>query len=159
VSSFRSNVLLCDEDRDATDALSMGLRELGHAVTLARSCADTFAAACTYDFSALVVAPFLRDGSALVLPAALGIRKPRFCVLTCRMTERLSLAVSRRVGFDLQLTKVIDPRRLDRLLRTSIATVTVAVEEARELGTTVISSEREREAPPPGSEVGARAPR
>lgn len=154
MSFFRSNVLLCDEERAATDVLSSDLRELGHAVTIARSCADTFAAACTYDFDALVVAPFLRDGSALVLPGALGIRKPRLVVLMCRLTERLALPVSRRVGFDVQLTKVVDARRLDRLLRISIAD---AAAEALAVATTT-TPELDHDAPP-ASEVGARGPR
>jgi DNA-binding response OmpR family regulator len=156
VSFFRSSVLLCDDDRDATDALTADLRDLGHAVTTARSCADTFAAACTYDFDALVAAPFLRDGSALVLPAALGIRKPRLVVLTSRLSERLAPVVTRRVGFDVQLIKVIDARRVDLLLRASLAQVAAAT-----LETTI--TQRTPQVPddpePPASEVGARGPR
>lgn len=155
MSFFRANVLLCDEEREATDLLGAGLRDLGHAVTIARSCADTFAAACTYDFDALLVAPFLRDGSALVLPGALGIRRPRLVVLTCKLGERLAVPVSRRVGFDLQLTKVIDPRRVDRLLRASIADAAAAALAAG----TVVASELDHDAEAPASEVGARAPR
>lgn len=155
MSFFRSNVLLCDEERDATDVLAAELRDLGHAVTIARSCADTFAAACTYDFDALIVAPDLRDGSALVLPGALGIRRPRLAVLACRLRERLSVPVSRRVGFDVQLTKLIDPRRLDRLLRASIA------DDAAEAlaAASMVTPEPALVDQPPASEVGARGPR
>jgi DNA-binding response OmpR family regulator len=150
LSFFRSNVLLCDDENGATAVLTSDLRGLGHAVTVARSCADTFAAACTYDFDALVVAPFLRDGSALVLPGALGIRRPRLVILTCRLGEHLMPSVARRVGFDMQLTKVVDARKLDRLLRASITEAAAEV-----LG--VASPAGEAQAPT--SEVGARGPR
>jgi DNA-binding response OmpR family regulator len=139
-----SNVLLCDEERETTDLLARDLEELGHAVVIARSCADAFAAACAYDYDALVAAPFLSDGSALVLPRALGIRRPRLVVLVSRLTERLAQAIARHVGFDAQLTKIVDPRRLDRMLRASISASVITAEA---------------EAPPPPSEVGARAPR
>jgi DNA-binding response OmpR family regulator len=115
-----ANVLLCDEDRAQIDTLVVGLAELGHSVTVVRSCADAFAAACRYDFDALVAAPSLRDGTALMLPRALGIRKPRLVVLVTRLSERLARNVARRVGFDAQLTKVVGAERLDRLLRGSL---------------------------------------
>lgn len=101
--------------------LAAQLAERGHAVTVVRSYADAFSVACAEDFDALVTAPFLRDGAALALPTALGIRRPRLVVLVSRMSERLGAAVARRVGFDVQLTKVVDPRGLDRLLHASRA--------------------------------------
>lgn len=153
VGSLRSNVLLCDDERELTDALATQLENLGHSVTIARSCADTFAHACGHDYDALVIAPFLRDGSALVLPRALGIRRPRLVVLVSRLTDRLAQAVARRVGFDVQLTKIVDAKRLDRLLRASLA---AALEAQRAVERAV---QQTVEAPPPASEVGARQPR
>ena len=134
-----SNVLICDGEREPTNVLARDLEELGHRVVVASSCADAFSAACAYDFDGLVAAPFLSDGSALVLPRALGIRKPRLVVLVSRLTERLAQAIARHVGFDVQLTKVVDAARLDRMLRASVAASVVTA------------------APP--SEVGAHAPR
>lgn len=158
VGIFRSNVLLCDQEREGTDLLAADLRDLGHAVTIARSCADTFSAACSYDFDALVLAPILRDGSALILPAALGIRTPKLTVLMCRLGERLARSVTRRVGFDAQLTKVVDARELDRLLRASI---TETIERALASASVVSSAlpGLDRDPPPPESEVSARGPR
>jgi len=117
VSIGTSNVLLCDEDRDHTEVLAHRLAELGHGVTVVRTYGDAFAAACAEDYDALLTAPFLRDGAALALPSALGIRRPRLVVLVSRMTERLATAVAKRVGFDAQMTKIVDVRALDRLLR------------------------------------------
>lgn len=99
-----------------THCLAAGLEELGYVVEVVRSYAEAFAIACAHDLDALVVAPFLRDGSALVLPTALGIRRPPVTVLVTRMAERLSDVVAKRVGFDAQLTKVVDPRAVDRLV-------------------------------------------
>ena len=149
VSPLRSNVLLCDDEHELTDVLATQLENLGHLVTVARSCADTFAHACSHDYDALVIAPFLRDGSALVLPRALGIRRPRLVVLVSRLTDRLAQAVARRVGFDAQLTKIVDAKVLDRLVRTSIL---AGLEAQQAVAETL-------ESPPPASEVGARRPR
>ncbi len=117
MGAARRTVLICDEDRLHSETLTAGLQELGYAVDTVRSYAEAFAIACAHDLNALVVAPFLRDGSALVLPTALGIRKPPVTVLITRMTERLANIVAKRVGFDAQITKVVDPRVLDRLIR------------------------------------------
>lgn len=119
--SARTSVLLCDEDRDHTALLLAQLVELGHSVTIARSCSEAFAVACSDDFDALVAAPSLRDGTALMLPRALGLRRPRLVVLVTRMSERLAQGIAQSGGFDAQLTKVVDPRRLDRLVRGSVA--------------------------------------
>src|SRR5438105_1941363 len=67
VGQLAPNLLLCDEDRDHTDSLAAELGRRGHGITVARSCADAFAAACALDFDAMILAPYLRDGSALVL--------------------------------------------------------------------------------------------
>jgi DNA-binding response OmpR family regulator len=107
VSALRRTVLICDEDRSHTQTLAAGLEELGYAVEVVRSYAEAFAIACAHDIDALVVAPFLKDGSALVLPSALGIRKPPVALLITRMTERIASVVARRVGFDAQLTKCV----------------------------------------------------
>jgi DNA-binding response OmpR family regulator len=115
----RDTVLICDDDRVLADTLALGLHALGHAVEVTRSRADAFAVACAFDIDALVAGWSLRDGSALALPAALGIRRPPLLVLASRIDERLPLPVARRVGFDLQLTKVVEPASLDRVLRTS----------------------------------------
>jgi DNA-binding response OmpR family regulator len=124
-SSIITNVLLCDEERDVTGALAVELEELGHAVTVVRTCADAFTAACAIDLDAMVVAPFLRDGSTLVLPRALGIRRPKLVILMSRMTERVSATTAQRVGFDAQLTKLVDAHKLDRLVRASLRTETM----------------------------------
>ncbi len=153
MSPLRSNVLLCDGERELTDALATQLENLGHLVTIARSCADTFAHACSHDYDALVIAPILRDGSALVLPRALGIRRPRLVVLVSRLTDRLAQAAARRVGFDAQLTKIVDPHVLDRLLRASIVAALEAQQAIEQAVALTIES------PPPASEVGARRPR
>lgn len=113
----RSTVLICDEDRAHTSALAAGLEALGYAIEVTRSHAEAFAIACALDVDALVAAPFLRDGSALVLPAALGIRRPPVLVLASRMRERLAPALLHELGFDAQLVKVVDPRTLDRMVR------------------------------------------
>jgi DNA-binding response OmpR family regulator len=143
-----SNVLLCDDDREPTDVLARELEGLGHAVTIARTCAEAFAAACARDFDVLVATPFLRDGSTLVLPSALGIRRPRLTVLVSRLGDRLAPMVVRRVGFDAQLTKIVDARHLDHVVRSSLATVV-----------TVETAEVENAEPAPASEVGSRTPR
>jgi DNA-binding response OmpR family regulator len=110
-------VLICDDDRAHTQALAAGLEPLGYVVEVVRTYAEAFAIACAHDLDALVVAPFLKDGSALVLPTALGIRKPQVTVLVTRMSERLASAVVRRVGFDAQLTKCVSPATLNRLIQ------------------------------------------
>jgi DNA-binding response OmpR family regulator len=112
-----SNVLLCDEDRDQIDTLVVELAELGHYVTVARTCADAFTAACRDDFDALLSAPALRDGTTLMLPRALGIRRPRLVLLVTRLSERVGTNVARGVGFDGQLTKIVSAARVDRILR------------------------------------------
>jgi DNA-binding response OmpR family regulator len=139
-----SSVLLCDEERETAVSLATELEELGHDVTIVCSCSNAFSAACAKDYDVLVAAPFLRDGATLLLPRALGIRRPRLMVLMTRITERLSPGAAERAGFDAQVTRVVDVRRLDRLMRASAITV---VAEAPE------------EATPPVSEVGARLPR
>jgi CheY-like chemotaxis protein len=117
VEASRPIVLICDEDRAHTYVLAEALDELGWSVELTRSYAEAFALACALDLSGLVCAPFLRDGSALALPASLGIRRPPTIVLASRMHERISETVARRAGFDAQLAKVVEVRKLDRLLR------------------------------------------
>ena len=112
-----STILLVDDDREHTSRLAASLAELGHGVTMVRSFAAAFRTLCIEDFDALVAAPTLRDGTALALPSALGFRRPRLAVLVSRMTDRIAEAAARRVGFDRQLTKVVDPRILDRILR------------------------------------------
>lgn len=111
-----STILLCDDDRPHTEALARGLTKLGHTVEVTRTHAEAFAAACALDLEAIVAAPFLRDGSALILPASLGIRRPPLLLLATRTMERLAKDVALRVGFDAQLTKVVDPRIVDRML-------------------------------------------
>lgn len=137
VGAARRTVLICDEDRLHTETLAVGLQQLGYVVEAVRSYAEAFAIACAHDLDALVVAPFLRDGSALVLPTALGIRKPPVTVLITRMTERLASIVSKRVGFDAQITKVVDPHTLDRLIR-------AAAEGRRPEGRALIEAEARR---------------
>ena len=137
MGSARKSVLICDEDRLHTQALAIGLEQLGYVTTSVRSYAEAFAIACAHDLDALVVAPFLRDGSALVLPTALGIRKPPVTVLATRMTERLASIVAQRVGFDAQITKVIDPIALDRLIKN--ATDARAIEEVQRVRTSTLS--------------------
>jgi DNA-binding response OmpR family regulator len=119
----RRTVLICDEDRFHTQTLADGLEELGYAVEVVRTYAEAFAIACAHDIDALVVAPFLKDGSALVLPTALGIRKPPVAVLVTRMTERIANVVARRVGFDAQLTKCVSANRLHQLVESSLQRV------------------------------------
>lgn len=137
-----SYVLICDDDRIASGALAVELEKLGHSVLVTCSTSEAFSAACVHDFDALLCAPFLRDGSTIALPHALGIRRPKLAGLISKMGERLSAAVARRVGFDLQLTKVVDARRLDALLRASKVTLVIDGVEV--------------EPPAPVSRVGAR---
>jgi len=159
----RPNILLCDEERASTDALATELRALGHTVTITRSCTDAFSAACANDYAALVVAPYLRDGAALVLPRALGIRRPPLVVLVSRLSDRIAAPVARHLGFDVQLTKIVDAKRLDRLIRSSMAAVAreqrlqrAAVQPPVQVQVQV---QDDVETPPPASDVGARAPR
>lgn len=126
MSAHRRTVLLCDEDRSHTETLAAGLERLGYAVEVVRSYAEAFAIACAHDIDALVVAPFLKDGSALVLPSALGIRKPPVTVLISRMTERISTVVAQRVGFDAQLTKCVTAETVHRLVESAAARTSTA---------------------------------
>ncbi len=119
--SARRTVLLCDDDRAHSETLAAALLELGHAVEIVRTYAEAFAIACAHDLDAMLVAPTLRDGSALVLPTALGIRRPPIVILISTLNERLASVVARRVGFDVQLTKVVDARVVDAILRNGIA--------------------------------------
>jgi DNA-binding response OmpR family regulator len=114
--SARRTVLICDEDRFHTQTLAAGLEQLGYAVEVVRTYAEAFAIACAHEIDALVVAPFLKDGSALVLPTALGIRKPPVTVLITRMTERIANVVAHRVGFDVQITKCVAAGTVHRLI-------------------------------------------
>ena len=117
----RRTVLVCDEDRTHSEGLACALLELGYAVEVVRSYAEAFAIACAHDLDAMIVAPTLCDGSALVLPTALGIRKPPIVILMTTLHERLARVVARRVGFDVQLTKVVDPRVVDSILKNGVA--------------------------------------
>ena len=146
-----SNILLCDEERASTDALAAELTALGHKVTIVRTCNEAFGAACSTDFGALVVAPYLRDGAALVLPRALGIHRPNLVVLVSRLGDRVAEPVARHLGFDIQLTKVVDARRLDRLIRASMAAAAKVLQQRE--------ARAEVDSQPPASEVGARVPR
>jgi DNA-binding response OmpR family regulator len=130
VSPYSSSILICDEDRWHNELLVAGFSELGFRAETTRSYAEAFALACARDFSALVTAPFLRDSSALILPAALGIRRPPVVVLASRMTERLDPEIVRRVGFDAQLSKVVDPRIVERLVRSAFMRAALAVTQA-----------------------------
>lgn len=141
-----SSILLCDEERESVAPLAAELAALGHEVTIACSCAEAFAAACAHDYDVLVAAPFLRDGATLLLPRTLGIRRPRLMILVTRLTDRLSAAAAQRVGFDVQLTRVVDASRLDRILRASVAR------------TAALPAVTAGEEAPPASEVGARGP-
>lgn len=120
VGSRRCTILLCDEDRTHTEPLAFELVNLGHTVTVARSYADAFAAACAYDYDIILAAPFLRDRPSFGLPEALGIRRPGLVLLMPKIGERLAPAVATRVGFDGQLTKVVDAGCLDRLVRAHV---------------------------------------
>ncbi len=110
-------MVICDEDRVHGDGLALGLQALGYAVEVARSRVEAFEAACAFDLDAIVAGWTLRDGSALALPAALGIRRPRVLVLASGVHERIPLEVAKRVGFDMQLTKVVAPGTVEGLLR------------------------------------------
>ena len=145
-------MLLCDEEREGAVLLATELQELGHEVTIVCSCSEAFSAACAHDYDVLVAAPFLRDGATLLLPRALGIRRPRMMVLMTRMNERLSPGAAERVGFDAQITRIVDARRLDRLMRSAAAAAADAVTVAAEAEATTDDA-------PPASEVGVRAPR
>jgi DNA-binding NtrC family response regulator len=147
-ASGGASVLLCDEERELAELLAGELEDLGHDVTIVCSCSDAFSAACAHDYDVLVAAPFLRDGATLLLPRALGIRRPRLMVLMTRLTERLSAGAAERVGFDAQLTRCVDAGRLDRLMRRAAAAVAVAG-----------SGHAASDDAPPTSEVGARVPR
>ena len=116
----RRTVLICDEDRFHTQTLASGLEQLGYVVEVVRTYAEAFAIACAHDIDALVVAPFLKDGSALVLPSALGIRKPPVAVLITRMTERIANVVARRVGFDAQITKCVSAQTVHQLVENAL---------------------------------------
>lgn len=131
VSALRRTVLICDEDRFHTQTLAAGLEELGYAVEVVRTYAEAFAIACAHDFDALVVAPFLKDGSALVLPSALGIRKPPVALLITRMTERIATVVARRVGFDAQLTKCVSPATVHQHVESTLQRARAAEIEQR----------------------------
>jgi ActR/RegA family two-component response regulator len=119
VSPPRRTILICDEDRAHTQTLVHGLERLGYAVEVVCTYAEAFAIACAHDIDGLVVAPFLKDGSALVLPSALGIRKPPVAVLITRMTERVSAVVAQRVGFDAQITKCVSAEVVHQLVEGS----------------------------------------
>lgn len=110
-------ILVCDEDRAHSVMLGAALGELGYTVELARSHAEAFALACARDFRALVTAPFLRDGSALALPTALGIRRPLVMILASRLGERLAKDIVERAGFDAQWMKALDASKVHRLIR------------------------------------------
>ena len=127
LSSVPAKLLLCDEDRAHTDELARGLDQLGHTVEVVCSHAEAFAIACAYDLDALVVAPFLRDGSALILPSALGIRRPPLVLLICALSERLAPRVVTRLGFDAQLTKVVAAEDVDRRLARTLRRDTLVV--------------------------------
>jgi len=114
----RATILICDDDRMHADGLALGLHAMGYAVEVTRTRADAFAVACAFDVDVIVAGWTVRDGAALALPASLGIRRPPLLVLASRIDERLPPAVARRVGFDLQLTKLVDPRALDRVIKT-----------------------------------------
>lgn len=94
--------------------LAAAFAELGYFVEHTRSHAEAFAMACARDFRALIAAPFLRDGSALALPSALGIRRPLVVVLASRMAERLPDDIVVRAGFDAQWIKAIDAHKVHR---------------------------------------------
>lgn len=146
-----SSILLCDEERESAALLASELEECGHDVTIVCSCAEAFSAACAHDYDVLVAAPFLRDGATLLLPRTLGIRRPPLMILMTRMTERLSAAAAQRVGFDAQLTRVVDVRRLDCIVRTAAARQSVRT-------TAAVAAAAVVEDAPPASEVGARGP-
>jgi CheY-like chemotaxis protein len=146
-----ASVLLCDEDRESAAPLAAALEDLGHDVTIVCSCCDAFSAACAHDYDVLVAAPFLRDGATLLLPRALGIRRPRLMLLMTRMSERLSPSAAQRAGFDAQLTRVVDARKLDRVVRNAAAAATTRV--------AVVEAQPVLEEPAPVSEIGARLPR
>ena len=144
-----ASVLLCDEERESAAPLAIELEDLGHDVTIVCSCSEAFSAACAHDYDVLLAAPFLRDGATLLLPRALGIRRPRLMLLMTRMSERLSQSATERAGFDAQLTRVVDARRLDRVMRNAAVKTRVAVIEAQPVV----------DEPAPASEIGARLPR
>ena len=139
-----SNILLCDEERASAEALGAGLTALGHAVTIVRTYDEAFGVACATDLVALVVAPSLRDGAALMLPRSLGIRRPNLVVLVSRLGDRVAEPVARHLGFDVQLTKLADVRRLDRLIRRSMAAVAQAQAEAEQTPVSEVAVRRPR---------------
>ncbi len=146
-----ATVLLCDEDRESAAPLASELEDLGHDVTIVCSCSDAFSAACAHDFDVLVAAPFLRDGATLLLPRALGIRRPRLMLLMTRMSERLSASATQRAGFDAQLTRIVDARKLDRVMRNAAVAARQRV--------AVVEAQAVVDEPAPVSEIGARIPR
>lgn len=148
-TSVGACVLLCDEERESAALLADALEALGHDVTVVSSCSDAFSLACAHDYDVLVAAPFLRDGATLLLPQALGIRRPRLMVLMTRMSERLSQTAVARVGFDAQITRVVDAGRLDRLIRSTAAAAEVRAEALVRIPL---------DEPAPASDVGARVP-
>jgi len=144
VGAARRTVLICDEDRFHTQSLAEGLEKLGYAVEVVRTYSEAFAIACAHDIDAILVAPFLKDGSALVLPTALGIRKPPLAVLITRMAERLANIVVTRVGFDAQLTKLVDPQVVDRMVTRAFERRLAAAADPRSSRTSAPSSAQER---------------
>lgn len=113
--SRERQVVLCDDDRAHAAALGGELVARGWRVALVERYTEAFALCCAHDVDALLVAPFLRSGSALVLPSALGIRKPPLTVLMTRLTERIGWNIAVRCGYDRQLCKAVDARVIDAM--------------------------------------------
>ena len=130
VTRERSTILLCDEECPTADPLAGELERLGHTITVVRSCADAFAHACKQDFDCLVLGVVSKDGGALALPRALGIRRPKLVILVSRLCDRIASPLVRHLGFDAQLAKIVDPKRLDRLARMAMAS-RMALEHSR----------------------------
>ena len=111
----RLSVLLVDDEPDALRALSTVLRRLGHEVCTAGNLRSARSVLAGSSFDVLVSDLELGDGSGLDLLRGLPCPPPS--ILLSGYAEPDDLARSRAAGFLAHLTKPVDFRRLDQIIR------------------------------------------
>jgi CheY-like chemotaxis protein len=110
-------VLLVEDHPDTAKLMGMLLRSFGLEVTVAKTVAEAVAAVEAHGFDLLLSDIGLPDGSGMDLIRKIHARKPIKGIALSGYGMEEDVRRSLDAGFVAHLTKPVDPRRLEQLLR------------------------------------------
>jgi DNA-binding NtrC family response regulator len=123
-STTIGSILIVEDDTGLRQMLTWELEELGYEVSAAGCCADARALIEQGHFDLALLDYQLPDGIGLELVAALLARRPATRIIVTSGCDAKDIAPRVRASGAWRFcTKPTSPKRLDQLLRASLATV------------------------------------